>query len=48
MRGIALAKVLAAWVAVVAVLGVVRFKPWVRVTQSASRPLLKVGFLPVT
>ena len=32
----------------IAVLGVLRFKPWRRGNDEAARPQLAVGFLPVT
>lgn len=35
-------------VVVVAVLGVLRFKPWRRGDTAAERQALSVGFLPVT
>lgn len=35
-------------VVVVAVLGLLRFKPWQRGHSEATRPELAVGFLPVT
>ena len=35
-------------IAAIAVLGLIRFKPWERNRSAALRQDLKVGFLPVT